>query len=305
MPHSDPEHRNIALIVDDSPDSLGMISTALEENGISAVVARSGRAALDLAQRVLPDVVLMDAVMPELDGFETCRLLKSDERLAYAPVIFMTGLSDPQDIVKGLMSGGVDYLTKPVVVDELVARITTHILNAKAIQSARQALDASGRSVIAVDTEGAVLWGSPRAMKMIEPISEGPLITSCNSADFRAWLASNLRQPTSPFRDFVIGNVELSYIGTAPSNEILLKVSISDQTSPYDLLATSFALTPREAEVLYWLSMGKTNRDIAQILSLSSRTINKHLEQVFQKMGVDNRTSAAVSADRIINQATA
>ena len=304
MSRTDLEHRNIALVVDDSPDSLGMISTALEENGISVVVARSGAAAIDLARRVLPDVILMDAVMPELDGFETCQLLKADDRLAYAPVIFMTGLTESEHIIKGLISGGVDYLTKPVIIDELVARITTHILNAKAIQSARQALDTSGRSVIAVDLDGTVLWGSPKAMKMIEPSTADTLTSPNGSSDFAKWLQSSLRLPASPPRKFLFQNNVLSYIGTSPSNEILLKVCDGDQTSPYEVLEKTFALTPREAEVLYWLSMGKTNRDIAQILELSSRTINKHLEQIFQKMGVDNRTSAAVSADRVVNQET-
>jgi DNA-binding NarL/FixJ family response regulator len=302
MTHSDPDHRNIALVVDDSPESLSMISTALEENGISVVVSRSGISALDLAARVLPDVILMDAIMPEMDGFETCRRIKSDERLAYAPVIFMTGLSEPENIVKGLMAGGVDYVTKPAVIDELLARITTHILNAKAIQSARQALDTSGRSVIAVNLEGQVLWGSPKAMQMIERIAQSGAIAAETGQGFGDWLAASLRQPASPPRTFMVDGIALSYIGTSPSSELLLKVCSHVQGSPYAHLERTFSLTPREAEVLYWLSLGKTNRDIAQILALSSRTINKHLEQVFQKMGVDNRTAAAVAAARAINQ---
>ncbi|MEO1362994.1 MAG: DNA-binding response regulator [Pseudomonadota bacterium] len=302
MSLSELKNRNIALVVDDSPDSLGMISTALEENGISVVVARSGSAAIDLAKRVLPDVILMDAVMPELDGFETCQLLKADERLAYAPVIFMTGLSDSEHVIKGLISGGVDYLTKPVVIDELVARITTHILNAKAIQSARQALDTSGRSILALGVDGTIQWGSPKAMKLIEASADVSVITLKRLPEFMKWLQASLHRPVSPPRRFLHKNTVLSYIGTSPSDEILLRVGRDDQVTPYETLEKVFDLTPREAEVLFWLSMGKTNRDIAQILTLSSRTINKHLEQIFQKMGVDNRTSAAVSADRVINQ---
>ncbi|MEL7089425.1 MAG: response regulator, partial [Planctomycetota bacterium] len=191
MSLSELKNRNIALVVDDSPDSLGMISTALEENGISVVVARSGSVAIDLAKRVLPDVILMDAVMPELDGFETCQLLKADERLAYAPVIFMTGLSDSEHVIKGLISGGVDYLTKPVVIDELVARITTHILNAKAIQSARQALDTSGRSILALGVDGTIQWGSPKAMKLIEASADVSVITLKRLPEFMKWLQAS------------------------------------------------------------------------------------------------------------------
>ncbi|WP_227268462.1 response regulator transcription factor [Roseobacter weihaiensis] len=302
MSHPDREDRNIALVVDDSPESLSMITTALEENGISVVVANNGHAALKLAERILPDVILMDAVMPQLDGFQTCSLLKSDERLAYAPVIFMTGLTDSEHIIKGLQVGGVDYVTKPAVIDELLARITTHILNARAVQSARQALDTSGRSVIAVDRDGLVLWGSPRALRMLGSVSTRHNINILSGKAFADWLATCTRLPASQTNAFMVEDLALAYIGMSPSEEILLKVCRGNPQSPYTHLASTFGLTPREAEVLYWLSMGKTNRDIAQILTLSSRTINKHLEQIFQKMGVDNRTSAAVSADRAINQ---
>ncbi|WP_299967909.1 DNA-binding response regulator [uncultured Roseobacter sp.] len=294
--------RRIALVVDDSPETLSMVSSALEEHGISAVVAANGRAALDLARRIRPDVVLLDAVMPGIDGFETCALLKADASLAYAPVIFMTGLTDSEHIVRGLQVGGVDYIMKPAVIDELIARITTHILNAKAVQSARQALDTSGRSVIAVTPSGTLLWGSPKALRLIEPHEVGDTNCVLSSPACLDWLAQCARLPASQTKRYSQNDLELEYIGTSALGEVLLKTGLRDASAPYSRLETGFGLTPREAEVLYWLSMGKTNRDIAQILGLSSRTINKHLEQVFQKMGVDNRTSAAVVADRTLNQ---
>ncbi|WP_187432139.1 Protein-glutamate methylesterase/protein-glutamine glutaminase [Roseobacter fucihabitans] len=302
MPTVDSKDRHIALVVDDSPETLSMISTALEENGISAVVATNGHTALDLAQRILPDVILLDAMMPGIDGFETCSLLKADERLAYAPVIFMTGLSDPEHIVRGLQVGGVDYVMKPAVIDELIARITTHIINAKAIQSARQALDTSGRSIIAVSPTGALLWGSPKALRFLgEPIKHPETALTENKC-FLRWLSSTSQLPASKASSFSFETFVLDYIGTSPSGEVLLKTQQKGGARPYHQLEEVFGLTPREAEVLFWLSLGKANRDIAQILSLSSRTINKHLEQVFQKMGVDNRTAAAVSADRVMHQ---
>ena len=301
MPLTEREDQNIALVVDDSPESLSMITTALEDNGISVIVANNGHAAIKLAQRILPDVILMDAMMPELDGFETCRLLKENDQLAYAPVIFMTGLSESEHIIKGLQVGGVDYVTKPAVVDELIARITTHILNARAIQSARQALDASGRSIIAVDTDTRILWGSPNAFELLGRKPAGMRLSDFFSSDFENWLRGCVRLPTSQASTYTSDGLAICFVGTSPSDEVLLKVRVNNQSNPYELLSGSFGLTPREAEVLFWISMGKTNRDIAEILELSSRTINKHLEQVFQKMGVDNRTSAAVAADRIIN----
>ncbi|WP_139307484.1 response regulator [Rhodovulum sp. ES.010] len=154
--------RSIALVIDDAPETLGLISSALEDNGMTVLVARSGAEGIELARRVRPDVILMDAMMPEMDGFETCRALKSGPRPEPAPVIFMTGLTESEDILKGLRAGGVDYITKPLVVDELIARIIIHVLNARAIASARSALEHAGQSVLAFCEDGRLAWGGAR-----------------------------------------------------------------------------------------------------------------------------------------------
>ena len=116
----------VALVVDDSPDTLGFINETLDAAGISVLLALDGQQALTIAEKVQPDIILLDAVMPNMDGFETCRRLKANSALADIPVIFMTGLSDTEDVVRGLQSGGVDYLSKPVDPDELVARLRVH-----------------------------------------------------------------------------------------------------------------------------------------------------------------------------------
>ena len=98
------ETRDIVLVVDDLPDTLRMLTDAIEEAGMTVLVAREGEYALSIVEHVLPDIILMDAVMPGMDGFETCRRLKENKALAHVPVIFMTGLSDTEHIVQG--SGG-------------------------------------------------------------------------------------------------------------------------------------------------------------------------------------------------------
>jgi DNA-binding response OmpR family regulator len=115
--------RDIVLVVDDSPETLRLLTDALEEAGMTVLVARAGEHALSIVEKVIPDVVLMDAVMPGTDGFATCRKLKQNRALAHVPIIFMTGLSDTEDIIKGLEAGGVDYITKPIVPGEMLARI--------------------------------------------------------------------------------------------------------------------------------------------------------------------------------------
>ncbi|MEL6208143.1 MAG: response regulator, partial [Pseudomonadota bacterium] len=157
---------NIALVVDDDPATLRMVVEALEGSGMTVLVARDGSSALELSRRVGPDVILLDAMMPRLDGFETCRQLKAPPASTSAPVIFMTGLTEPEDILKGLRSGAVDYITKPIDVEELIARLTIHMVNSKLIQSAREAIELSGPAVMAFNTSGTFAWGSPRATQM-------------------------------------------------------------------------------------------------------------------------------------------
>ncbi|MDF1803316.1 DNA-binding response regulator [Thalassovita sp.] len=292
--------RSIALVIDDAPETLGMVSAALEENGMTVLVARSGEEGIDLAQRVHPDVILMDAMMPGLDGFETCRRLKSPPISEPAPVVFMTGMSEAEHILKGLQAGGVDYITKPVVIDELIARVTTHVLNARAISSARVALEYTGQNVLAFDSQGVLIWGTPAALDLIANTDEtAPMHAGKASPAAKIWLSELMTQPMSNVQAHVEQGLVLTYLGSA-EGEIVVRIRAESARSDEHRLLEAFGLTMRESEVLLWLSQGKTNRDIAEILSLSARTVNKHLEQIFPKMGVDNRTSAAVMADRVL-----
>ena len=286
----------IALVVDDTPETLGMVSAALEDSGITVLVATDGTSAIELTRRVTPDVILMDAMMPGMNGFETCRILKFGPEPVMTPIIFMTGLTEKKHLLEGLASGGVDYITKPVVVEELLARLSTHIVNSRLLQSARDALDTSGRSVLACDMNGRSLWGSQKAnefLKETDPQLRDPA--------WQKWVAGCANKPVSAVPPFETSEHSFQYIGMTSSSEILIKPMRRMSLKKENVLAEAFELTPREAEVLYWMTLGKTNRDISAILGLSARTVNKHLEQIFQKMGIDNRTSAAVMADRVLN----
>src|SRR5918912_1500935 len=134
---------------------------------MTVMVALDGAAAMRIVDQITPDIVLLDAVMPGLDGFETCRRIKRDAGLANVPVIFMTGLAETEHIVRGLEAGGVDYVTKPIVVEEMLARIRVHLANARLTQSARAALDVSGRYLLAVSRQGRILWATPQAQKLL------------------------------------------------------------------------------------------------------------------------------------------
>jgi DNA-binding NarL/FixJ family response regulator len=210
-----PIEQGIVLIVDDTPDNLALLSDALDLAGYMVLVAMDGTSALERMQRRRPDVVLLDAMMPGIDGFETCRRIKAQAELADIPVLFMTALSDSEHVLEGFAAGGIDYVTKPIRTDEVLARVAAHLRTARSLRTAREL-----------------------------PSARAPL----SAAQIQA------------------------------------------------ILSSRFLLTEREVEVLQWVACGKTNRDIGDILGLSPRTVNKHLEHVYVKLGVETRTAAAAVA---------
>jgi two-component system sensor histidine kinase ChiS len=119
--------KNTILVVDDNPTNLRVLVDYLEEVGFEVLAAEDGETAIDLLQYTLPDIILLDVMMPGIDGFETCRRLKNDSTTKDIPVIFMTALSDTDDKVEGLQAGAVDYITKPLQHEEVLARIKTHL----------------------------------------------------------------------------------------------------------------------------------------------------------------------------------
>src|SRR5215510_2500687 len=159
--------RDTILVVDDTPETLGFLTDTLDHAGFTVLIATDGESALRLLGQITPDLVLMDAVMPGLDGFETCRRMKRNRVLSHLPVIFMTGLTETENVLEGLAAGGVDYVTKPLVVDELLARIRVHLANARVAAGTRAALDATGRFLLATDAQGRLLWCTPKARQLL------------------------------------------------------------------------------------------------------------------------------------------
>ncbi len=302
------ETRDIVLVVDDSPETLRLLTDAIEDAGMTVLVAREGEHALSIVEKVVPDVILMDALMPGTDGFATCRKLKQNRALAHVPIIFMTGLTDTEHIIEGLEAGGVDYISKPIVPGELLARIRVHLANARMAHSARTALDAFGRFLLAASHTGRVLWYTPQAAKLL-----GDAFTDFDREDYvlpqdvQVWLHQCAAAPpgSEPVsfnlkaRNLSLG-MRLIYIAQIGPDEYLLRLLQGEIDDDRTLLKQKLTVTEREAEVLLWIARGKSNRDIAEILDLSPRTVNKHLEQIYAKLGVENRASAAALAVRTI-----
>jgi DNA-binding response OmpR family regulator/DNA-binding CsgD family transcriptional regulator len=298
------DRRDIALVVDDSPGTLGLLNDALEQDGYTVLVAQSGTSALEIAAKVTPDIVLMDAIMPGLDGFETCRRLKRMQALANVPILFMTGLSETEHVLRALEAGGVDYVTKPVAPAEMLARIRVHLANARLARNARAALDVAGRFLLAIDREGRLCWGTPQALRLL--LHDAESLPPEVMARVLPWALRCLELPPGAaqltLRLPAPHQVDLLFIGQAAADEILLRVVSADPSSDETVLKEKFGLTLREAEVLLWLGHGKANRDIADILGLSPRTVNKHLQTVYEKLGVENRASAAAIVERVLGE---
>jgi signal transduction histidine kinase len=139
-PIAESQHKTI-LVVDDVPANIGVLVEALEGNGFRVVVAQDGEEGLMRAQYVRPDLILLDVMMPLMDGFETCRRLKELGDVRDIPVIFMTALTDTAAKVSGFAAGGVDYVTKPFQLEEVLARIHTHLALRQNAQELAAALE--------------------------------------------------------------------------------------------------------------------------------------------------------------------
>ena len=182
----------------------------------------------------------------------------------------------------------------------MVARVGVHLANARLTLSAHRALDVAGRFLLAIDPAGQVVWSTPQAAALLEP--EGAALP----AELVAWsLRCGTEAGTQARRRIVLGGraLELAYVGRVAEDEILLRVSAgaaTDEAEEAARLKEHLGLTAREAEVLLWLARGKANRDIAAILGLSPRTVNKHLESIYDKLGIENRASAAALVVRAL-----
>ncbi len=301
---NDSKKRDVALVVDDSPDALRLLTDALDNAGMTVMVALDGTSAMRIVEQITPDIILLDAVMPGIDGFETCRRLKRASGLDHVPVIFMTGLAETEHIIRGLEAGGVDYVTKPIVIAEMLARIKVHLANARLTQSARAALDVSGRSLFAVNRTGEIMWSTPQALKLLaqDQSADSSGDTFTLPRPWREWLeqiagGQTKTKPPETLASAESQQLRLQYMGRLGTNEFLLRLRARYQLGIARRVQSGTGTDKPRGRSAVVAQQGKTNRDIAQILGLSPRTVDKHLEQIYAKLGVENRTAAAAVAN--------
>ena len=309
-PDADPIDRrtaDVVLIVDDVPDNLSVLHDALDESGYTVLVATHGESALQRAAQAMPDIILLDAMMPGMDGFEVARRLKANEDTAHIPIVFMTGLTETEHVVHAYQAGGVDYVTKPIRPQEVLARMAVHMQGARQARHARNALDAFGHATLVVRAaDGRIVWQTPLARSLVLSHFGQPALPPAVT-DWVGSEGQRRAQGLPPHPLTLVLPLPEGQGGSPPrliftlheqadDEEWLLVMRESSDQAVIDAVGAAFKLTAREAEVLYWLAKGKTNRDIGDILGTSPATVKKQLEHVYAKLGVETRTAAASMA---------
>lgn len=267
------------LIVDDVPENLGLLHESLDQAGYRVLVTTDGLSAIEIAHRCLPDMILLDGNMPHMDGFESCLQLKASPITQLIPVIFMTGLSETEHIVKGFQVGGVDYVTKPLNIEEVLARVKTHLAHAKLLQQQKQVIDATEVAIIALDIQGEMAWQTDKATLFLNQYLQDQ---SGFKLGLKQWFADIKKDKDNKKRmscTYSTSTQQLQLILLTPwqddlstTKNYLVQIKISSTAlSIEDILKYCPQLTQREAEVSHWLALGKTNKDIAEILELRDR----------------------------------
>lgn len=280
------------LVIDDDPAVLGVMDEHLNACGYTVLLAQSGAAALEVISRVPPDLVLVDALMPGMTGWDICKTLRVSAKTSGIPIIFMTGLTETEHVLRAFEAGAVDYVTKPLRLEEVTARVGVHIEAAARIRAAHAVLDNAGRCLLAVNRAGALVWATPQAGLLAEALEIWPLALPETLPAVGTILQKIGRNDEQIF---------LTLVGAVAEDEILLRIS-SQPLSPEKIFQEKLGLSTRESEVLLWISRGKTSRDIADILQVSPRTIDKHIEQIYNKTGLSTRSAAAATASRLLQE---
>jgi len=170
------------LIIDDNPTNLGVLAGYLEDFGFTTLVARDGESGIDKAEYAQPDVILLDVMMPGINGFEACRRLKENEETKEIPVIFMTALAQTEHKVHGFRMGAVDYVTKPLNQEEVLARVNTHIK----IRNLTKQLQTANNQLIKLNAD------KDKFFSIVAHDLKGPFLPLLGNAELLASMATNL-----------------------------------------------------------------------------------------------------------------
>jgi len=321
--------RPIVLIVDDTQIEIQIMATALSMKGYQTAVAMNGREALDNVEKILPDLILLDIMMPGMDGFEVCRTLKGSASTMDIPVIFLTVKDEIEDIVKGFDAGAVDYVTKPFNSAELLARVRTHVELKKkndnekylisrltatlaeqrqAEEALRQAHDNLELMVEERTTE--LLLKNRQLIEEIEERKRTEVnleLKSQKLEEFNTALKVLLNQRQADkksLEEWVMANIKnlimphIKKLKKTILKETKAAVYVNIIESNLKNITSSFSqtlsskylnLTSKEIQVANLIKEGKISKDIAALLNVSGRTVDFHRKNIRSKLGLQKK----------------
>jgi DNA-binding response OmpR family regulator/DNA-binding CsgD family transcriptional regulator len=294
------------LVVDDTPAALGVVCDTLRREGVRVLLAENGAAAREVLARTIPDLILLDVVMPGEDGFTVCEALRAAPAWRDIPVIFLTAIDAAEQKVRAFAAGAVDYVTKPVHVPELVARVrvqldlraarrTLETKNAELETEVALRLDAEAqlaasldRAVVVLDRAGTIVFATRLAHDLLAKYFPGGRPAAFSSGGL--FPAEN-------------GALIVRRFAEAGRDDTVMLVLEEEHAPPGPGALLALGLTPRQAEVAYWVAQGKSNAETAMILGTSPRTVDKHMERIFERLGLENRASLMVAASERLRPA--
>ncbi len=274
----DNSKKDIVFIIDDNPENIKVLGNLLEKNGYAPVVFLNAKIALKSIRKKRPELILLDIMMPEMDGYEMCQTLKDDSSFKDIPVIFLTGKTDTEDLVKGFDLGAADYVKKPFEFAELLARIKTHIGFKKAreeIKTLNQRLEDK------VNERTAELEEMNAALKVLLKKNEKDMI------EIEEKIISNYESLILPFvhklKETLPEKKQESLVD-------IIEFNLKKVTSAFSkkLNEPMKHLTPAEIQIASMIKQGLTNKEIANVLDNSVRTVTNHRENIRQKLNLKN-----------------
>ena len=298
----------------------------MERAGYSVQSFSSGVQALAQAGGQAPDLLLLDAQLRDVDSLAMVKHWQALAAATHCPIIFLADSAQPQQLVQALQSGCADVVHKPVRPHELLARSAMHLAGARERKQTRNALDAFGYATMTVrPRDGKLMWQTALSRDLLTrycPLH--PPYASRTAPQVQDWLQACMRalerneapRTLTLYQDSGSRLVLRLHQQTGDNSQdatqaqddlldaddwLIVMREISDH-AVMQAMSAAFTLTAREAEVLYWVVKGKTNKDIGDILGSSPMTVKKHLERVFVKLGVETRTAAAGKATARIPQ---
>jgi DNA-binding response OmpR family regulator/DNA-binding CsgD family transcriptional regulator len=277
------------LIVDDDPLIRELLAEMLGNYGYRVQSVSSGQMALSLLADEEPELILLDVKMPDMDGYEVCSCIKSNEKNRMTPVIFISALDYATDKVKGFKSGGVDYITKPFQLAEVLIRIETHI-SLRRLQKQLEAQNLQLQKEIAErrQVEDALEIKSQGLEEANTALSVMLKRREEDKIELEQRLLSNVNELVIPYLEKMKGGrldaKGLTYLS-------VIEMNLKDLLSPFlhTMISRGLNLTPKEIEVINLIKAGKSTKEIAIVLSISKKAVDYHRDNIRKKLNLKDR----------------